>query len=236
MPEGINFVEAHAEVLEEEHLHASGHGAEHGGKWGQHLAVAEALVLSLVTITVAWSGFAAAKWNTESQFILSQSALTGVEASRTDLEAQSLRDFDSLTFDAWFTAYILDNKEKMAMAKNRFRPVMRTAFDAWMKTNPETNPTAPAGPTFMADYKLPEEADAKALTAEASRLHEEGLDAGRIGDDYVRSTVVLAGVLFLTGIGRTFPMASVRTGLLSVGVGLLAYSLFLILQLPALPA
>jgi hypothetical protein len=38
------------------------------------------------------------------------------------------------------------------------------------------------------------------------------------------------------GIGRTFPTASVRVGLITVGIGLLGVALSLILQLPAPPA
>jgi hypothetical protein len=235
--EGLNFVEVHTEGVEqaEHEEHAKhGHHAETG--WGKWVAIGEAVLLSVVTITVAWSGFAAAKWSTEGQQILSRSAMTAVQASRLDLDAQLLRDFDAAAFDAWFVAYVSEKPSKIAMAESRFRPEMRVAFDAWIATNPETNTSAPRTPMDMAEYDLKEEAEAKALALEAQALHEEGVEAGLTGDDYVRGTVVLAGVLFLMGIGRTFPMPGVRLGLIGVGVGLLAIALFSILQLPAVPA
>jgi hypothetical protein len=52
----------------------SGERAEHAGEHGDGLihrhdrliAVAEAVLLSIVTITAAWSGYSAAKWHAES--------------------------------------------------------------------------------------------------------------------------------------------------------------------------
>lgn len=237
MPEGLNFVEVHTEGVEhaehEEHA-KSGHHTEIG--WAKWVAVGEAVLLSVVTITVAWSGFAAAKWATEGQQILSASALTAVRASELDLDAQLLRDFDAAAFDAWFTAYVSGKPEKIAMAERRFRPELKVAFDAWIATNPETNTSARRTPMDMDSYVLEEEIEAKALAIEAQQLHKEGVAAGLTGDDYVRGTVVLAGVLFLMGIGRTFHMPSVRLFLVGVGVGLLGVALYSILQLPAVPA
>ena len=62
-----------------------------------------------------------------------------------------------------------------------------------------------------------------------------GEHAGNVGDDYVRITVVLAGVLFLVGIGSTFPMFGVRYALLGVGGALLVTALVFILHQPGPP-
>ncbi len=231
MPEGLNFAEVHHEFGEHE-----GSGHESRGRLGRWLTVAEALLLSAVTMTVAWSGFAAAKWNTESQQLLSSSALVGVQSSRADLDAQLLRNFDESTFNSWFAAYVSGDATKMKFAEERFRPEMKVAFDAWMATDPENNTDAPEGPTFMPEYNVALEVEAEALEAEAVKLHEEGVRAGQTGDEFVRSTVVLAGVLFLIGMGRTFTMPSVRVGLIGVGMALLGLALSLIVQLPAIPA
>lgn len=237
MPEGLNFVEVHTEGAEhaehEEHAKRVHHGETGWAKW---VAIGEAVLLSVVTVTVAWSGFAAAKWSTEGQQILSQSALTAVKASELDLDAQLLRDFDAAAFDAWFTAYVSEKPEKIAMAERRFRPEMKLAFDAWIATNPESNIDAPRTPMEMDEYVLVEEIEAEELALEAQALHKEGVEAGLTGDDYVRGTVVLAGVLFLMGIGRTFHTPGVRLLLVAVGVGLLGVALYSIVQLPAVPA
>jgi hypothetical protein len=75
--------------------------------------------------------------------------------TRDDLTALSLRDFDSSTFNAWFIAYTLNSPQKEVIAERRFRPQFRVAFNAWMATDPLTNPNAPPGPTYMPQYKQP---------------------------------------------------------------------------------
>jgi len=82
---------------------------------------------------------------------------------------------------------------------------------------------------------IPEETRAKQLDAKADHLTDEAEQAGQHGDDYIRVTAVLAGVLFLVGIGSTFSLAKVRYGLLGVGGTLLIIAIVLILGLPRPP-
>jgi hypothetical protein len=62
-----------------------------------------------------------------------------------------------------------------------------------------------------------------------------GEDAGAHEDQYIRVTVVLAGVLFLVGIGSTFTIAGLRWSLLGLGTALLLAALVLIAFLPSPP-
>jgi hypothetical protein len=143
-----------------------------------------------------------------------------------------LRNFDSSTFNAWFIAFTLNNPQKEAFAARRFRPAFRVAFNAWMATDPLHNPKAPPGPTYMPQYKLPSEAQAKALDNQASAKFQDGNRAGLVSDNYVRITVFLAAVLFLVGIGSSFKLHGVRYALIALGSVLLLLSLALILHQP----
>src|SRR5262249_52999742 len=111
----------------------------------------------------------------------------------------------------------------------------RVAFDAWWATNPQTNPNAPPGPTYMPVYKQPELARADSLDATADAVFAAGERSGGYGDDYVRITVILAAGLFLIGIGSTFRVIGLRYGLVGVGLFLLAFAGVLIAQQPAPP-
>jgi hypothetical protein len=157
-------------------------------------------------------------------------------ASREDLTATSLRNFDASTFNAWFIAYTLANPQKAAVAERRFRPQFQVAFNAWMATDPLHNPHAPPGPTYMPQYKLPDQTKANALDSAADLKFQTGNHAGTVGDDYVRITVFLAAVLFLIGIGSSWKLHSVRYALIAFGSVLLIISVVLILQQPGLPA
>jgi hypothetical protein len=236
MPEGLSPIEAGKQLHghnKEPHDPAPPTG---GDRHSRIVQIGEALLLSLVTIAAAWSGYAAAKWGTESSIELARSATLRNLASRADLAALSTRNFDSSTFSAWFTAFTLDDPQKQAIAERRFRPEFRVAFDAWIATDPLHNPLAAPGPTYMPQYKLADQAKADALDHEAEEASAAGNHAGLVSDDYIRITVFLAAVLFMVGIGSTFKLHTVRYALISVGAVLLIPATVFIARQPGIPA
>ena len=174
------------------------------------------------------SGYAAAKWSTESRVQLTEASTLRVDASRADSEAATLRNFDSSTFEAWFAAYIARNDAAMRVAEHRFRPEFRVAFDAWRATNPETNPNAPRGPTFMPEYKQPGIAEARALDERGAagawaasagvddRLVHEALD--RIGRIRAEEVTLLVNALVCREWHRRDRRADVGPGA-AAGIG-----------------
>jgi hypothetical protein len=241
MAEGLNPIEAgkklheHGEAHERQTEGADGHG-ESDDRHSRIVQICEALLLALVTITAAWAGYSASRWGTESRLDIAQSSTLRNLATRDDLTALSLRDFDSSTFNAWFLAFTLNSPQKEVIAERRFRPQFRVAFNAWMATNPLHNPNAPPGPTYMPQYKQPAQAQANALDSAADAKFNAGNEAGLVGDNYVRITVFLAAVLFLVGIGSSFKLHSVRYALITFGSVLLILSVVLILRQPGLPS
>jgi len=213
------------------------HGETRAAGHGKHRAVfiAEACLLALVTMLTAWAGYAAAKWSTESRVQLAKASTVRAQASRKDLEAMELRNFDSSTFEAWFAAYTQGNPTAEQIAIRRFRPEFKVAFDAWLATNPDTNPNSPPGPTYMPQYKQPQKDQANALDHTADDTFSAGQKAGGYADEYVRLTVVLAAVLFLIGIGSTFQLLGIRYALVGVGLTLLIFALVQVFQLPVPP-
>src|SRR6476659_8561721 len=233
MPEGLSPTEVGKEISE--HAKHAAHRDASGGR-DRFISISEAVLLSIVTLLAAWSGYAAAKWNTESRLDLSKASTKRTEANRAGQVALELRNFDSSTFEAWFTAYTVDNPRAMKVAIHRFRPEFRVAFDAWRATKPETNPDAPPGPTYMPQYKRPGLAKARALDAQAKAAFLQGETDGSTSDKYVRLTVVLASILFLVGISTHFPYRRVRYGLIGLGIALLVLSLVQLAGLPLPPS
>jgi hypothetical protein len=214
-----------------------GHHARHSTREQRDriLSIAEAVLLSLVALLAGWSGYAAAKWSTESRVTLAEASTARTKANRANLDAMELRNLDSSAFEAWFAAYTAGNGEAMALAEHRFRPEFQVAFDAWRATNPESNPRAPPGPTFMPQYREPGLAEGERLDQEADEAFAAGVTAAQRSDDYVRTTVFLATVLFLVGISTQFPLRGVRYGLVAVGAVLLVFSVVQLAQLPGPP-
>jgi hypothetical protein len=189
MPEGLSPIEAGKQLHEHnKEPHAPAPPTD-DDRHARIVQIGEAVLLALVTIAAAWSGYAAAKWGTESSIELARSATLRNLASRADLSALSTRNFDSSTFNAWFTAFTLDDPQKQAIAERRFRPEFRVAFDAWMATDPLHNPRAAPGPTYMPQYKLADQAKADELDHEAEEASAAGTHAGLVSDEYIRITV-----------------------------------------------
>ena len=232
MPEGLSAHEVGKEIAE----HAKGHGPHDPHERHDRLvSIAEAILLSIVALLAAWSGYAAAKWSTESRVGLAQAASARSKANNANQDAITLRNFDSSTFDAWFSAFAAHNKPAMALAEHRFRPAFLVAFKAWRATRPENNPSAPRGPTYMKQYREPGLAKAKALDRQADAAFASGAEAGERSDKFVRTTVFLASVLFLVGISTRFPLRAGRYALVGLGAVLLIVSVVQLTQLPGPP-
>jgi hypothetical protein len=200
------------------------------------ITITEALLLSLVALLAAYSGYAAAKWSTESSLSLARASAARTKASRDDLEAVQLRTLDSVSFNAWFTAFTAGDASKQHVAERRLRPGYRPAFHAWLATDPEHNPNSPPGPSYMPQYVIPQEATSKAYDARADAEFAKGSAAGATGDKYVRDTVFLATVLFLVGISSHFPLRQARYGLIGIGALIFVFAVVQVLGLPGPPA
>jgi hypothetical protein len=181
------------------------------------LSITEALLLSLVAVLAAYSGYASAKWGTHSSVELATASALRTKANRADLEGLQIRTLDSVSFNAWFTAFTAGNAKAERLAEKRLRPGYRPAFYAWLATDPANNPNAPPGPSYMPQYVIPQEA----------LSHK---------DDAQADVAFLATVLFLVGISAHFSLSQARYGLLTVGGLILAFSIVQLLGLPGPPS
>jgi hypothetical protein len=231
VPEGLSPSEVGKEIAEHKAHHAEdGHAdTDHASR---RLTIIEASLLALVAVLAAYSGFASAKWGTDSSLKLAKASTELNFASRAELNGLSTKNFDGLSFNAWFSAYLAGDQTSMTVAERRFRPQFDVAFKAWIATSPFTNPNAPKGPTYMPQYIVPGQAQSDAYDKKADALYEEGSRDGSNSDNYVRTTVFLATVLFLIGISGHFRVRSARVGLIVVGGVILTVSVVLLITLP----
>jgi hypothetical protein len=87
----------------------------------------------------------------------------------------------------------------------------------------------------MPEYVQPDVERADRLTDRGEELFAEGSDQGQDGDDYVRTNVYLATVLFLVGVSTQFPVRAARYGLIGVGGVILVFSIVQLVILPKPP-
>jgi hypothetical protein len=234
VPEGLSPAEVGKEIAEhkERSAAAAEKEKEHHERW---LSIIEAVLLSIVAVLAAYSGYAAAKWGTKSSVTLAKASTQRTKANRYDIEAFVTRTQDSVSFNAWFTAYVNGNRKAQQLAIRRFRAGYRPAFNAWIATDPAHNPHSPPGPAYMPNYVIPQEKAAAVADRLADESFTEGSDAGETADKYIRDTVFLATVLFLVGISGQFKIRAARYGLIGVGAALLVFAVVTLLGLSAPP-
>lgn len=237
MPEGLSASEVGKEIAEHrEHVeHAEHATADHGGRH-QWVSIAEAVLLSIVALLAAWSGYSAAKWGTESSLNLAKASSTRSKASVAQIQATQIRTLDSVSFNAAEIAYESHDAKLFDLDLRRMRPGYLPAVHAWLALHPLKNPKAPPDPSYMPEYRIPQEAQAAVLSARANSYFSQGEAAAGTADKYVRLTVLLAAVLFLIGIGSRFPVLIARYGLLGVAAALLVVSVVQMLSLPGPPS
>jgi hypothetical protein len=181
----------------------------------------EAVLLALVAILTAWSGYQAARWDGHNALYYGEANKDRVLATQASTMGGQYALFDATTFNDWLGAVHAGNTTLAAFYEQRFSPPYKVAFDAWLKTDPLHNPNAPSGPGSMPQYHNPQLAQATALNTQASATFEQGTAARETADEYVRATVVLATVLFLVALSQRFERLAVRAGLLVLGSALL---------------
>lgn len=196
------------------------------------LEIAEAVVLALVAIATAWSGYQAALWTGHQAELYGQASTLRIEAEGAATYANQERSYNASTVVEWLKAEAHGDKKVAAIFERRFLPEFRPMFEAWKKTDPVNNPNAPAGPQFMADYRSSKNEDAVRLNSLATEAFEQGTRDRQHSDEYVRVTVTLATVLLLIAISQRFKTRGVRLGLVVIATLLLYFPIHHILTLP----
>jgi hypothetical protein len=210
--------------------------AESAKKSWQDLVVEilEAVLLGVVAVATAWSAFHAAKWDGHEAELYAQASTLRIEANELVTLGGQQRLLDVSTFNTWIQAKNEGRDELAELYVRRFSNEFKVAFDAWLKTDPFSNPTAPPGPSFMPEYRNPQILQGAATNHEASRIFDEGTAARKQSEEYTGTTVVLATVLFLVALAPRFQSRRVRFALLLLTGALAVYALVTILGFPRL--
>jgi len=194
--------------------------------------VVTAIMLGVVAVATAWSGYQAARWAGEESTLYAKASALRVESTRDSTLAGQYRLYDLVLVNNWINAYTQGNTKLANTYEKRFRPEFRPVFEAWLALDPFNNPNAPPGPLFMPQYKVSLADKADQLESEAAKTFDEGQVAKEQGDAYVLNTVFLAMVLFLTAIAENFRWNTVRAVILIVALVMLLFGLYHLITYP----
>jgi hypothetical protein len=196
------------------------------------IEIVEAILLAIVAVTTAWSGYQAALWTGEQSKLYGVSSRFRIEAEGAAATANQERMYNALTVTEWLKAEAQGQQKLATIFERRLLPEFRPAFEAWKQTDPVNNANAPAGPQIMTAYQSAKTREAQVLSGRAAKAFEEGDEARHHSDDYVRVTVMLATVLLLTAISQRFHTHGVRVALATLAALLLCLPLYSVVMLP----
>jgi hypothetical protein len=196
------------------------------------IEIIEALILALVAVVTAWSGYQAASWAGKRAKQYAESSRLRITAEGLATLAGEEKIYDSDTFNSWLIAKLGGQEKAAEFFERRFRDEYRLAFTAWLKTDPFNNAQAPPGPIFMPEYHNAKHEQFLGLNKQSAQVADQGTKSGETGDQYVRITVLLATVLLITAIGQRFRFKTVRIVFMILACLLLCMPLLRLLMLP----
>ena len=229
MPEGNANVEIAEHLREHGNTKAHGSGSRRRLEW---IEILEAILLAVVALATAWSGLQSAKWDGTSAKAYATSSRLRAQSTEASLAGNQTLAYDAGTFNSWLQATLTGDKKLSSAFSDRFTPEYKVAFDAWLKLDPLHNPSAPAGPGLMPQYKNPLTEKATVLGDQATEQFTAGVEDRDTAEHYVRITVILAAVLFLIALGQRFDFRGIRAAVMTTAGVLLVYAAVLMITYP----
>jgi hypothetical protein len=175
------------------------------------------ILLAVAAVATAWSTYQSTQWRGEQAVSTSKGTAARIESSEAATRAGQLTQIDIATFVQWTDAHLTGDAELAEFYRHRFRPEFEPAFDAWLATEPFTNPDAPLTPFAMPEYRVSESVRSSELNAQAGEHSNDAESANQRADDYVLAVVLLASALFFAGISTKLHEERQREALLALG-------------------
>jgi hypothetical protein len=177
-----------------------------------------AVLLALAAVATAWSSYQASRWTGEQAKAFSAANAARVEATQASNLANAQKEVDVNVFTQWVDAHLHDDHRVQTFYEQRFRDEFEPAFNAWLKTNPFSHPTAPESPFAMTQYVVAADQQAAQLTATADGTAETAKVDVQRATNYVLGVVLFAVALFFAGVSPKLSRQRLRIGILAVGI------------------
>lgn len=196
------------------------------------LEIFETIVLALVAVATAWSGYQASRWDGQQSLLYGRSSVLRVQAQTIAARGNDVQLYNALTVAEWLKAEAEGNKVLAQIFERRLLPEVRPAFDVWRASDPIHSTNAAASPMLLPEYHDSAAEKSQRLNDESVRVFDQGSQAREYADQYVRATVLLGTVLLLAAIGQRFRAMAMRAALIILAFLVLLGPLWRILTLP----
>jgi hypothetical protein len=181
----------------------------------QWVEIISAVLISLATVASAWCAYQSALWGGEEAISYNAAGAARTESVRYSNQALQLVTIDVNMFTEFVAAYSNEDEFLFDFLMARFRPEMKVAVDAWIKTQPLINPDAPTSPFEMEEYESEAQDKADLFLEEVDVHLDEARQNDQYADRYILLTVIFASVLFFGGMSTEFKSLKIRIGLIA---------------------
>jgi hypothetical protein len=192
------------------------------------------IVLAVAAVSTAWSTYQSTQWRGEQAADNSKASAARIQSAEASTRAGQLTQVDIATFTQWVDADVAGNTELANFYRERFRPEFTPAFDAWLATDPLTNPSAPATPFVMPQYRVAEAAEAERLNGVADVRSAAASVANEHSDKYMLAVVLFATALFFAGMSTKLHALRQQEVLLGLGVLILVGAAVFVATFPVM--
>src|SRR5262245_1318697 len=158
------------------------------------------VLLACAALATAWSTYQAGHWRGDQAVDTSKATAAHIASSEASTRAGQLTEIDIATFTQWTNATVAGDARLATFYQRRFRDEFQPAFDAWIASDPLTNPSAPLTPFAMPEYTVAKAEEASHLNREAGAGSAAATDANQQADQYLLAVVLFAAALFFAGI------------------------------------
>lgn len=181
--------------------------------------LAYATILGLTVVLTAWCGYQHELWGSALTFELKAANTAHREYTTAELKEKQSTIFDVVAFNGYLVAVSNHDQKLIDYYKNSFRPEMKTAFDAWLKTNPLNGTGGESITPFdLPEYQLPSNNEKVISFLQLADEKSQNADKmSAIASNYVYFTTLFASISFLEGIGRVFASKKMQLIFLVMG-------------------
>lgn len=181
------------------------------------LEIVATVLLAIAAVATAWASYQATRWNGEQSKAASRTNALRIEAARAAGLAESETQVDVATFIGWVDARGRGDEALADFYVERFRPEFKPAFEAWLATDPLTNPSAPRTPFAIDEYRVEARSEADRLDQESEVSSETMRRNIQRAADYVLCVTLFAVSLFFAGMSTRITRPDLRAITLGVG-------------------
>ncbi|MCI0815382.1 MAG: hypothetical protein J4O14_09630 [Chloroflexi bacterium] len=215
-----------------------------------NLELAATILMAIAAVLTAWTAFQSTKWSGVQAIHFSEAGAARTESTVFSTKAGQQIQVDISSFTNWLNVLQVEIRsgdvEAPASAAayepapdtlsgfyfERFREEFRPAVDAWLDTEPLTDPEAPGTPLEMPEYDVEAIGTAVDLMAAADESARLARVANQNSDDYVINAVLAAMVLFFAGLSTKLLRQRNRILTLGLAMAVLLFTAYLVLTLP----